>query len=90
VTGLGAAWPKYSLRTERFAPKAVPAGTGAADGAFEVELRRSRAVITVPPGVSVLDAARQAGATVLSSCGRGVCGTCETAVLGGEPDHRDS
>ncbi len=26
----------------------------------------------------------------LSSCLEGVCGTCETAVVGGEPDHRDS
>jgi ferredoxin len=27
---------------------------------------------------------------VLSSCLEGVCGTCETAVLSGTPDHRDS
>jgi pyrrolidone-carboxylate peptidase len=26
----------------------------------------------------------------LSSCAEGTCGTCETAVLGGRPDHRDS
>jgi ferredoxin len=28
--------------------------------------------------------------SVLSSCLEGVCGTCETAVLEGIPDHRDS
>jgi ferredoxin len=27
---------------------------------------------------------------VLSSCAEGPCGTCETAVISGEPDHRDS
>ncbi len=27
---------------------------------------------------------------VLSSCTEGTCGTCETAVLDGAPDHRDS
>ena len=27
---------------------------------------------------------------VLSSCRQGTCGTCETAVLAGRPDHRDS
>jgi len=27
---------------------------------------------------------------VLSSCREGTCGTCETTVLAGEPDHRDS
>ncbi len=26
---------------------------------------------------------------VLSSCREGVCGTCETAVIDGLPDHRD-
>ena len=88
VAGRCARWPKYSLRTERFEPKAAAAAAG--DAAFEVELRRSGARVTVAPGVSVLDAARQAGATVLSSCQRGVCGTCETAVLAGQPDHRDS
>jgi len=32
----------------------------------------------------------EAGVGVLSSCAEGTCGTCETAVLGGVPDHRDS
>jgi ferredoxin len=27
---------------------------------------------------------------VLSSCAEGTCGTCETGVLDGRPDHRDS
>jgi ferredoxin len=27
---------------------------------------------------------------VLSSCQEGTCGTCETTVLSGVPDHRDS
>jgi ferredoxin len=27
---------------------------------------------------------------VLSSCRQGTCGTCETPVLDGVPDHRDS
>jgi ferredoxin-NADP reductase len=88
VAGICAGWPRYSLRTERFEPKAAASNAG--DAAFEVELRRSGAQVTVAPGVSVLDAARRAGATVLSSCERGVCGTCETAVVAGRPDHRDS
>jgi ferredoxin len=28
--------------------------------------------------------------SVLSSCREGTCGTCETVVLEGTPDHRDS
>jgi ferredoxin len=40
--------------------------------------------------VTVLDAVRAAGAQVLSSCQQGTCGTCETDVVQGVPDHRDS
>ncbi|MGW0988297.1 PDR/VanB family oxidoreductase [Streptomyces sp. NPDC002486] len=79
--------PSGALRVERFQPKEQE--TGAAT-AFEVELARSGTRITVAPDVSVLDAVRAAGAEVLYSCTEGTCGTCETDVLGGEPDHRDS
>jgi ferredoxin-NADP reductase len=87
LADLCAAWPRYSVHSERFVPRDVPA---ARDTAFEVELRRSGTAVIVRPGVSVLEAARRAGAGVLSSCQRGVCGTCVTAVLEGLPDHRDS
>ncbi|GAB2468681.1 PDR/VanB family oxidoreductase [Streptomyces incanus] len=83
-----AARPHVALHTERFAPKdPQPDGT---DEEFEVELADSGRTVTVPPGVSVLDAVEQAGVQVLSSCREGTCGTCETPVLGGTVDHRDS
>ena len=44
----------------------------------------------VPPGRSILDVIEAAGVPVLSSCTEGTCGTCETAVLSGVPEHRDS
>jgi ferredoxin-NADP reductase len=81
-------WPAHALRTERFV--AANVGTPARNAPFEVRLARSGATVTVPTGLSVLDAVRGAGVDVLSSCGQGTCGTCETAVLSGEPDHRDS
>ena len=46
--------------------------------------------MTVNPGDTVLDAVGSAGVDVLSSCRQGICGTCETTVLAGEPDHRDT
>ncbi|WP_410613083.1 PDR/VanB family oxidoreductase [Amycolatopsis sp. lyj-109] len=58
--------------------------------AFEVELAGSGRVLPVPADRSILDVVEEAGLTVLSSCREGTCGTCETGVLGGEPDHRDS
>ncbi|GGL59820.1 PDR/VanB family oxidoreductase [Planomonospora parontospora] len=81
-------WPAGSLRTERFTAKDLTAP--ARDEPFEVELRRSRLSVTVTPGRSVLQAINDAGIGVLSSCKQGLCGTCETGVLEGEPDHRDA
>jgi len=81
-------WPSHSLRTERFTPAAL--SVTADSGPFEVKLARTGATVTVGPGATVLDAVLGAGASVLSSCRRGLCGTCETTVLDGRPDHRDS
>ncbi|MFJ4535016.1 PDR/VanB family oxidoreductase [Streptomyces tibetensis] len=79
--------PSGVLRVERFRPKEQENN---ADTAFEVELAQSGRTLTVAPDVSVLDAVRAAGVEVLYSCTEGTCGTCETDVLDGEPDHRDS
>jgi ferredoxin-NADP reductase len=83
-----ASWPSGSLRVERFTAK--PLSEPALDGSFEVELARSGLTVTVPPDRSILDVAEEAGVNVMSSCSEGTCGTCETPVLAGEPDHRDS
>ncbi|MFF8970834.1 PDR/VanB family oxidoreductase [Streptomyces sp. NPDC014995] len=79
--------PSGALHVERFQPKEQPAGE---DAEFEVELAQSGRTLTVAPGVSLLDAVRAAGVEVLFSCTEGTCGTCETDVLEGTPDHRDS
>ncbi|WP_328751825.1 PDR/VanB family oxidoreductase [Streptomyces sp. NBC_00285] len=79
--------PAGLLHVERFAPKEQPAGDNTE---FEVELAQSGRSLTVPADVSVLDAVRASGVEVLFSCTEGTCGTCETDVLEGTPDHRDS
>ena len=53
-------------------------------------MQRSGTTVTVPPDKSILEVVEAAGAFVLSACREGICGTCETAVLEGIPDHRDS
>jgi ferredoxin-NADP reductase len=84
-------WPSGSLNVERFAAAAVEGpAEGAAEQPIEVELRASGVTLTVPPELSVLAAVEQAGVPVLSSCEEGICGSCETPVLDGEVDHRDS
>ncbi|MFI6344352.1 PDR/VanB family oxidoreductase [Streptomyces sp. NPDC050560] len=85
-----AGWPQGALHTERFAPKPADASATAGDGSFEVELTASGLTLTVPPGRSVLETVEEAGVPVLSSCREGICGTCETDVVAGEVDHRDS
>lgn len=76
------------LRTERFAPKAVD--PAAVDSAFTVELASTGAELVVPADRSIVDVLAEAGVDVLTSCEEGTCGTCETAVVAGVPDHRDS
>ena len=56
---------------------------------FSVKLARSGRVLDVVEGVSVLDTLAGAGVEVPMSCQQGVCGTCVTGVLEGEPDHWD-
>ncbi|HEX3787999.1 MAG TPA: PDR/VanB family oxidoreductase [Pseudonocardiaceae bacterium] len=58
--------------------------------AFEVELARAGPTVRVPADRSILSVVEEAGVAVLSSCQEGTCGTCETTVLAGVPDHRDS
>ncbi len=81
-----AGWPAGTLHTERFTPQ-----PGTAPGeAFEVELAQSGLTLAVPPDRSILQTIQDAGLAVLFSCTEGTCGTCETAVLDGIPEHRDS
>ncbi|WP_326601416.1 PDR/VanB family oxidoreductase [Streptomyces sp. NBC_01799] len=81
-------WPDGALHLERFTPKELQAPLR--DGAFDVELAQSGITVTVAPDKSVLQAVEEAGVQVLSSCQEGTCGTCETGVLAGTVDHRDS
>ncbi|HJY94585.1 MAG TPA: 2Fe-2S iron-sulfur cluster-binding protein, partial [Streptosporangiaceae bacterium] len=85
-----AAWPPGSLHLERFAAKPQPERAADAEQSFEVVCQRSGLTITVAPGQSIIDALDDQGVSVLSSCLEGVCGTCETRVLEGVPEHRDS
>jgi cytochrome P450/ferredoxin-NADP reductase len=84
-------WPPGALHVEWFSPKpgSRTAGAGALE-TFDVELARSGERVRVVPGQSILDAAADAGVTIPGSCFEGTCGSCETPVIDGQPDHRDS
>lgn len=56
---------------------------------LEVVCAAAGRTLVIPPGTSILEAARRAGLAVPVACGDGGCGACETRVLEGEPAHRD-
>ncbi len=88
VTARCASWPHGSLELERFSAK--PVDEPVLVTAFEVVLAQSGKTVIVPPEQSILESVRAAGVTKTSSCEEGMCGTCETTVLEGTVDHRDS
>jgi ferredoxin-NADP reductase len=83
-----------ALHVERFGapPGTPPVTVGALDGAtgFTVELRRSGLLLDVPADRTLLEVVREAAPDVAFSCEEGFCGSCETRVLAGVPEHHDT
>jgi vanillate O-demethylase ferredoxin subunit len=80
-----AALPRQRVHVEYFTAKEA----AATEGGFKVILARSGREFQVPEGKSILQTLLDAGLDIAHSCTEGVCGTCETKVLAGIPDHRD-
>ncbi|VVN33291.1 Carnitine monooxygenase reductase subunit [Pseudomonas fluorescens] len=59
------------------------------DRRFEIELSRSGRIIEIPAQKTVLEVLLEHDVEIESSCEQGICGTCITRVLAGEPEHRD-
>lgn len=79
--------PASHVHLERFGPSSA----GAADaGSFEVVLSRSGRQFTVPAEQSILDVLLANGIDAPYGCMQGACGLCETQVLEGTPEHRDT
>jgi tetrachlorobenzoquinone reductase len=57
---------------------------------FTVVLERSGLSFEIVPDRSILETLLDNGVDVEYSCMQGICGTCETTVLDGIPDHLDS
>jgi vanillate O-demethylase ferredoxin subunit len=77
--------PAEQVHVEYFKAREKPA----AEGGFEVKLARSNRTIKVAAGKTILNALLDAGVAASYACTEGVCGTCETRVIEGIPDHRD-
>lgn len=90
VEAATAAWPEGSLVVERFVPLPVDPALSANDTSFTVEALASGISVEVPAGTTIVKALEAAGVFPPVSCEEGICGTCETTVVDGIPDHRDS
>jgi ferredoxin-NADP reductase len=78
-------------RVERFKarPGAGDAEGEGADSAFTLVLSESGKEITVPADKKIIEVLEEEDVFVLTACEEGICGTCETEVVSGIPDHRD-
>jgi vanillate O-demethylase ferredoxin subunit len=79
-------WPEAQLHYEFFSAEIAKSDS---DASFQVKLASSGRIVVVPKDKTVVHALADAGVEVLTSCEQGVCGTCLTRVLEGEPDHKD-
>jgi vanillate O-demethylase ferredoxin subunit len=79
-------WAAHNIHLEYFGAKAIDTSD---DGSFEVKIASTGRTINIPKDKSIAQALYEGGVEIPVSCEQGVCGTCVTRVLAGEPAHRD-
>ncbi|MGF7189704.1 vanillate O-demethylase ferredoxin subunit [Robbsia andropogonis] len=82
-------WADHRLHREFFSGADAKAHSHE-ETTFHVRIASNGMLVEVPPGCSVVESLARQGVDVVTSCEEGVCGTCMTRVLEGQPDHRDS
>jgi vanillate O-demethylase ferredoxin subunit len=80
-----AALARERVHLERFASTQ----RAATEGGYMVKLARDGRSVPIAQSRSILDALIEIGLHPPHSCREGTCGSCETRVLEGTPDHRD-
>lgn len=56
---------------------------------FQIKIASTGALLDVPAGRSIVEVLWENGFDVDTSCETGLCATCMTRYLAGEPDHQD-
>lgn len=87
VRSAAASWPAGTVHFEDFGGAPVEARSG--DQFFRIRIKSTGKSYEVPVGKTILQVLLENGFNVPSSCESGTCGTCMTALLEGEADHRD-
>lgn len=80
-------WSSDAVVLEHFSAE-VPVLTPG-EGEFVLRLAKSGIELVVPSDRTIIDVIREAGIEIKTSCEQGVCGTCITEVIEGEPEHHD-
>lgn len=85
-TARAQAWAADNIHLEYFGAKTIDTSD---DASFEVRIASTGRTIKIPTDKSIAQTLYENGVEIPVSCEQGVCGTCVTRVLAGEPDHRD-
>ena len=86
TTARAKGWAGDQIHMEYFG--AAPQDT-AGDASFDVKIASTGRTYAIAPGKTIVEVLKTHGIDILTSCEQGVCGTCITRVLEGEPEHRD-
>ncbi|TDY15500.1 vanillate O-demethylase ferredoxin subunit [Paraburkholderia sp. BL6665CI2N2] len=79
-------WNPANVHREYFGVGAVAKQV---NSCFQVRLASTGKLIEIAAHETVVQALASQGVDIPTSCEQGVCGTCLTRVLAGQPDHRD-
>lgn len=79
-------WASTNIHKEYFAAETSPQQ---GDQSFEVQIASTGKTYQIPTDKTVFEVLEKAGIDIPVSCEQGICGSCVTGVLRGEPDHRD-
>ena len=79
-------WNSEQIHVEYFGA-AVQDTSG--DNGFDIKIASTGQTYRIGADENIVHALRSHGIEILTSCEQGVCGTCITRVLEGQPDHRD-
>lgn len=85
-------WEPGTVHFEYFTSESLPvrdSDISKENREFQVRLAKSNVLYTVPVGKSIVEVLRENDIWVDTSCEEGICGTCLTRYLEGEPEHRD-
>jgi vanillate O-demethylase ferredoxin subunit len=86
VERIASNYPQQKVYFEWFV---APTNLNSQNTAFEIQLKKSNTILLVPENKSILTVLRENSYFPISNCEQGLCGSCETALLEGEADHRD-